>query len=291
MPENASLDTLKRQRCATASCSATPPYSPSGCPTQLTNKSKLQMSVRHVRVRGRETCTCFCVCVCALHISLRRRLCLILHFTCAIFCFEKPLLPAGSSTCQTSHQPHSAPLVLLLQIGNNLLQLQLCLPNCQWKCSTTGAICFMHEQSCTYIWTPVSVSASLCVGVCVPIIMCGHEGVRVCVRVCVPACVCLQSQQLPIGSKISQLQSYAPKMMINESVLVLRLFRLPLSLSFSFYSPFNFFTSSSVHLHLLLSIYFACILRVSESSIVCRKVRYVCVKKKQTKSKSREGKI
>lgn len=64
MPENASLDTLKRQRCATASCSATPPYSPSGCPTQLTNKSKLQMSVRHLRVGGRETCTCFCVCVC-----------------------------------------------------------------------------------------------------------------------------------------------------------------------------------------------------------------------------------
>lgn len=262
MPENASLDTLKRQRCATASCSATPPYSPSGCPTQLTNKSKLQMSVRHVRVGGRETCTCFCVCVCALHISLRRRLCLILHFTCAIFCFEKPLLPAGSSTCQTSHQPHPASLVLLLQIGNNLLQLQLCLPNCQWKCSTTGAICFMHEQSCTYIWTPVSVSASLCVGVCVPIIMCGHEGVRVCVRVCVPACVCLQSQQLPIGSKISQLQSYAPKMMINESVLVLRLFRLPLSLST--------FTPLSTSSPLLLHSFTSCFQFISHAFCECR---------------------
>lgn len=96
MPENASLDTLKRQRSATTSSSPTSPYSPSGCPTQLTNKSKLQMSVRHVRVGGRAACTC--VCVCALHISLRRRLCLILHFTCAIFCFEKPLLPAGKST-------------------------------------------------------------------------------------------------------------------------------------------------------------------------------------------------
>lgn len=233
------------------------------------------MSVRHVRVGGRETCTCLCVCVCALHISLRRRLCLILHFTCAIFCFEKPLLPAGSSTCQTSHQPHSASLVLLLQIGNNLLQLQLCLPNCQWKCSTTGAICFMHEQSCTYIWTPVSVSASasLCVGVCVPIIMCGHEGVctSVCAGVCLLAITTIANWQQNIAIAI-----VCPE---NDDKWVRFSFASvsPPTLSFSFYSPFNFFTSSSVHLHLLLSIYFACILRVSESSIVCRKVRYVCV--------------
>lgn len=176
------------------------------------------------------------------------------------------------------------PLVVLLQIGNNLLQLQLCLPNCQWKCSTTGAICFMHEQSCTYIWKPVSVSVR--VYVCAPINVCGHEGVRVCVC----ACVCLLAittianwqQNIPIAIACPE----------NDDKWV-RFSFASLSQptpSFSFYSPFNVYTSSSVLLHLLLPIYFACILESSESLTVCRKVRCVCVKKRQTE-RHRERKI
>lgn len=58
MPKDASLDTLKRQRlhCLPAlllSCSLSLVH-----PTQLTNKSKLQMSVSHVRVRWRIMSAC-----------------------------------------------------------------------------------------------------------------------------------------------------------------------------------------------------------------------------------------
>lgn len=180
MPENASLDTLKRQRCATASSTATSPYSPSGCPTQLTNKSKLQMSVRHVRVGGRPTCTC--VCVCALHISLRRRLCLILHFTCAIFCFEKPLLPAGSTTCQVYPPPH--PWFCCCKLATTCCSCNSVCPiaNENVRQLAPFALC-MNNHALTY----ERLSLSLCVYVCVPINVCGQEGVRVCVC----ACVCL----------------------------------------------------------------------------------------------------
>lgn len=128
-----------------------------------------------------------CVCVCTAHFFETAAVSNFALYLCNF------LLRKTVAACRQLNLPNLPPatlrpLVLLLQIGNNLLQLQLCLPNCQWKCSTTGAICFMHEQSCTYIWRPVSVSASLCVGVCVPIIMCGHEGVRMCVCLRVFAC-------------------------------------------------------------------------------------------------------
>lgn len=112
------------------------------------------------------------------------------------------------------------------------------------------ALC-MNNHALTY----ESLSLSLCVCMCVPQSMC--VAMRVCGCVCVPACVCLQSQQLPIGSKISQLQSHAPKMMINESVLVLRLFRSPLPLS-----PLTPLSTSTL---LLLSYFTSCFQFISHA--------------------------
>lgn len=151
---------------------------------------------------------------------------------------------------------------------------------------------FDNWRHLLYAWTIMHLHMNACLCLCLSVCrcVCANHYVWVwgCAYVCVPACVCLQSQQLPIGSKISQLQSYAPKMMINESVLVLRLFRLPLSLSA--------FTPLSTSSPLLLFTFTSCFQFISHAFCECRNRQLsaaksgmcVCVKKKQTKSKSRE---
>lgn len=125
------------------------------------------------------------VCLCGVQISLRWRLCLILHFTCAIFCFEKPLLlPAA---CQSSAPPRPLPAAPPFAAANwqQLVAAATLFAQLPMKMFDNCAICFMHEQSCTYIWTPV------CLCVCSPINVCGHVRVRVCGWERVWACVCL----------------------------------------------------------------------------------------------------
>lgn len=150
--------------------------------------------------RERESYACVCVCVWRAHFFETAAVSNFALYLCN-FLLRKTVVACSLPILCVPSPPHTT-------FGCCKLATTCC--SCNSVCPIANEN-VRQLRHLLYAWTIMHLHMNACACACVCVCQSMCVGMWVCGCECVPACVCLQSQQLPIGSKISQLQSHAPQ--------------------------------------------------------------------------------